>query len=146
MSNLPFVPSELASTPGRGILVFASSDFVHRVDETVGEFSGTDFSPEIVLPIADPGSSMDLTLRMVKIHYAAAQDSLVEVSASGTGGESWDETQSVILPGTTRRLQELSLGFNVTGFDLLIRIRFLSPEVALIYKIQPFLETTSEEA
>ncbi len=134
MATLPFLPPGVNGLPAhRSVLLADGSNVIQRIDEKVaGSFVSYWISP--TLNRFD--SNTKGNLRLVSIRYSSSNAGTVDISASPDGGGTW-VTKTVVVSETGNSTKRASIAFNVSGYDVRIKVAFpASPLVKLIsYKI-----------
>lgn len=146
MSPLPYLPAGVSELPAERFILFAdTTNLVQKIDESAKTFNGVSFTGVWESGSLNSETFRELTLRYITLVYISAVPTTVTISASGDGGETWSQTRVLnIVASTASRLRRVQYGFNVTGFDLRIKIELNTDEVFQIYELHPVLVVRGE--
>lgn len=144
MSTQPYAPS--AYRPDRVILFATDANEVMRVDESILTQDGSTITAYIQSPSLNRdqrGVHHEYTLRRVTVYYTADSASTITLTASGDGGVNWTAvdtaTATTTVAQTTTQIQNVTAPFNVTGYDLRLRIQFTTDVPVKVFGYTPRL-------
>lgn len=114
---------------------------VSYLDATVILDRGVAYTGEWVSQSLNREDKLHLySLTLLQLGYAANANTTISVSASGDGGVTWAETQSVsIIETVGSQIKVATIGFNVTGQDIRVRIRFTTAVLVTVLRMRPRL-------
>lgn len=141
MSPLPYLPSGTATAESERFILFANDVHdVMRIDESLLTKDGNDYVSYWESPsLGGVEAGINLNLTAVELYYAAAKVTTITVKASKDGGESWPESQTLLIDASTKRMSLGMVNFNITGIDIRIRIEFPTSIPVNIYGFRPTL-------
>lgn len=146
MSPLPYLPGGVTELPATRFVLFADANHrVQKIDESALTLSGTSFTGIWESSSLNGQEIEEKTLTYLTLAYLSAVTTTMTVKVSGDGGETWPESQSVpIVASVTGQLRRAQMGFNVTGFDLRIRLELDTDQVFHVYELHPVLVKRGE--
>lgn len=138
---LPYLPPGQASLPAERFILFAdTSNDVQRIDESLVQKDGVNFTSEWQSPSLNQIEEGKLfTLSLLEIYYSSLATT-ISVSASGDGGDNFNTPKVVTLPLVgADEVSVVTVGPDVTGFDLRFKIEFDTNVLVNIYGYRPYL-------
>lgn len=141
MSPLPWLPGGVSELPAARFLLFADdTHVVQRIDESALQLAGVSFTGVWETGRLNAGSIREVTLRYLTLVYMSQSNSTITVKASGDGGTTWEvSVLGTIAASTDDRLQRKQFGFNVTGYDLRVRIELDQNVLFTIHELHPVI-------
>ena len=137
----PFVPPVYRAD--RVFMIANGANEIHRFDETILTQEGSTITAYWQSWRLNLEHGFEYTLEEIQVLYSADSATTITLTASGDGGNTWTailgDVAVTTIDATTGDIRTAVAGFNVTGYDLRLRIQFTTDVAVKIFGFIPKL-------